>query len=364
MPPGPLGGDQGVLQKLNIDAAAEVRIDPPPDLRATPAVVGLLRLGQLVQDRQAGQVQQAVPHLPGDRQLGLEDPARRRLGLGGDLDQEAVGPRRQGAPDLHENVGRIAAGGEDVGLIDQDPRRLRPGDDVGIGGLDLQLGPGRPVDDGLHVPAQVEELQQLGVGLDDPLGLAIADPGDFLGRGNQQVFGVRPAVHDHRRDHDRGGVGRLSVLLGDQEEKLLDHSAVHLGVVGPEEGRHDLPDPFAGGLGHGRLADHVGQSQPVEDPQGLVALGREEGKVRDQAGPGHDPGLPVRDRSPPGVHWMVAAGASGARRSLPQSVPCPAVVAASWAASFLPVGAALGDCAGRLELTKASASPRAISWRM
>jgi hypothetical protein len=152
-----------------VDRAAEVRVDQRPELRVLPAAVLGQVVGQLVEHRQAGQLDEAVADVAGDRQLDLNTPDRRLLRLGGDLDHEAVGPGRQRAPDLDEDVRGVGLLGEDVGLVDQDAGRLRAGDDVGVGGLDLQGGAAGAVGDGLQVSLQVEQLRSSGSALMIPL---------------------------------------------------------------------------------------------------------------------------------------------------------------------------------------------------
>jgi hypothetical protein len=270
------------FRKCLVDAAVQVRVDQRPELFVLPAAVVGQALGKLVEHRQARQDDQAVADVAGDGQFRLEYAGRRFLGLGRDLDHEAVGPGRQRAPDLDEDVRGVGLLGEDVGFVDQNAGRLRSGDDVGVGGLDLQGRAAAAVGDGFQVPLELEQLSQFWIRVDDPRRLPVGDAGDFHGRRDQQELGVWPAVDDHRRDHHRRGVARFAVLLRDLQEQLLDHPSIGLDIVGAEQRRHDVSEPVAGGVRHAGLADDVWQFQPVEDADGLVPLFREQRQVRDE----------------------------------------------------------------------------------
>ena len=123
---------------------------------------------------------------------------------------------------------------EQVQFVEQHAGGPRSGQNVEVERLDAQLRAVEPVLDFLDVLTDLEALAQLNVRLDHSRGLAIGQIRNRLRRRDEQEFRPRPCVHQHRRQHQRGAVGRLGILLGDECEYLLDVARVGCGIARAE----------------------------------------------------------------------------------------------------------------------------------
>ena len=149
-------------------------------------------------------------------------------------------------------------------LINHRTRRLRAGDDVGIGRFDLQRCAGGPVCNQPQMPLDVKELCEFAVDPDCAACLFERDVGDFFRRCDQQEFGVGSAVDDQGDNHNRATGARLGVLLRHQKKELLDHPLVGNRIIRPEKRLDDRKEPLAAGFRHGRRTDHIRNPEAFE----------------------------------------------------------------------------------------------------
>ena len=281
-PPGKLLGT--VLKRLVIigdqpfdcDRAPEIGQDRAPDFRIFPGLtlVGLQRLGKLIQNRQRAHMlrHQPVAHPARIFELGFEHPLRDLLALRCDEQQQRKRVCDHPAPDLPDHPRCKVPRRHDVQLIHDREGRNAPGHNSRIKTLDLEnrverapgLGIGKEILDLLSMLDHLKAFSEPFIGLDHRRRLRETRLRNLLRRSDDHPLDIRRRVHLHRDKAECCGVGGLGVLFWHQREDLADLTRAGLLVHRSEGGAHDIPDPLARLLAHCGLAGNVGDHQLVE----------------------------------------------------------------------------------------------------
>jgi hypothetical protein len=206
-------------KEILIDRSPHIGVHERPEPPILPTIV--LRDGrrQLVQDRQQRQPDLAVAHIARHGELGPEHARRRLLLLGRDLEQEAVGPRRQRPSELYEHFGGSRLLAKTCVSSIRVPTALLPVITSVSGRLDLQCGAGPAVRDQPDMPLDVEQLRELAVEPDGAGRLLEGNIRDLLRGRDQEELTLWAAIHDQRHHHHGATVRALRILLCDQEEE-------------------------------------------------------------------------------------------------------------------------------------------------